>query len=153
MSGHRCNPAVRTEPAGDAAALRRAARQIRDGWITAAVHSLGSTIILLATGINIVLAAHLPVASAGAILLLGAGVRRGSRVAAALLVAAALTPALIKLIVGALHPADLPAFPLAFLYARALTGAIRHHRLRRRAASAPHSRAGTLPPRDARGSR
>jgi hypothetical protein len=115
---------------GGAAALRTAGRWVRDAWITAVVHAIGSTVILLATDINIVLAAHYPVASAGAVLLLGMGVRRRSRVAAFLLLAAALTPALIKLALGALHTADLPAFPLAVLYARGFMGTLRYHRLR-----------------------
>jgi hypothetical protein len=105
--------------------MSQPARWIRHAWLTAVVHAVGSTLILLTTGVNIVLAAHYPVVSAAAILALGYGVRRGSRVAALLLLLAAVTPALIKLAVGALHPADLPAFPLAALYARGLWGTIR----------------------------
>jgi hypothetical protein len=115
-------------PPADAEALHIAERRVRDAWITAVVHATGSTVILLATGVNIVLAAHYPVASAAAVLLLGVGVRRRSRVAAFTLFAAALTPALIKLFLGALHPADLPAFPLAALYARGFIGTLRYHR-------------------------
>jgi 8-oxo-dGTP diphosphatase len=101
-----------------------AERQIRHAWITAVVHAVGSALILVTTGVNIVLAAHYPLVSAGAILLLGFGIRRRSRVAAAVLLVAAITPALIKLALGALHPADLPAFPLAILYARGLVGTV-----------------------------
>lgn len=108
---------------------RVAERQIRHAWITAVVHAVGSALILVTTGVNIVLAAHYPLASAAAILLLGLGIRRRSRVAAAVLLVAAITPALIKLALGALHPADLAAFPLAFLYARGLAGAVRYHRI------------------------
>jgi hypothetical protein len=108
---------------------RVAERQIRHAWITAVVHAVGSALILVTTDVNLGLAAHYPLASAGAILLLGFGIRRRSRVAAAVLLVAAITPALIKLALGALHPADLPAFPLAILYARGLVGAVRHHRL------------------------
>jgi hypothetical protein len=100
-------------------------RWIRHAWFTAVAHAVGSTLILLTTGVNIVLAAHYPVVSAAAILGLGYGMRRGSRAAALLLVVAVASPAAVKLAVGALHPADLPAFPLAILYARGLWGAIR----------------------------
>jgi hypothetical protein len=113
----------------DATARRVAERRIRQAWITAVVHGVGSALILVTTGVNIVLAAHYPLASAGAVLLLGFAVRARSRVAAAVLLVAAITPALIKLALGMLHLADLPAFPLAFLYARGLVGAVRHHRI------------------------
>jgi hypothetical protein len=105
-----------------------AERWVRDAWITGAVHAAGSALILLATGVNVVLAAHYPLVSAAAILLLALGVRRRSRAAALLLFVAVLAPAFIKLMIGALHPTDLPAFPLAALYARGLAGAIRLHR-------------------------
>jgi hypothetical protein len=134
-------------------------RRIRDAWLTAAVHACGSALVLLATGVNVVLAAHLPLLSAAAILLLGLGVRAGSRVAALLLLLAVLTPAAIKLAVGALHAADLPAFPLAALYFRGLLGTLRLHR---RAAAQerffatpasddpPLSAADPVPPRSSR---
>lgn len=118
--------------------LRTARRRIRDAWITAVVHAVGSTIILLATGTNLVLAAHYPVLSAGAVLLLGLGIRRRSRVAALLLLVAAATPALIKLALGALHPGDLLAFPLAVLYARGLLGTLRYHQLAGNVAGPTH---------------
>jgi hypothetical protein len=113
------------------AARTRAERWIRDAWIVGVVHAAGSALVLVTTGTNIVLAAHYPLLSAVAILLLALGVRRGSRVAALLLFAAALTPALIKLILGVLHATDLPAFPLAALYGRGLIGTVRRQRLRR----------------------
>jgi hypothetical protein len=109
----------------------RAQRQMRDAWLTGIVHAAGSALILLTTGHNVVLAAHYPLVSAGAVLLLAFGVRRGSRIAAVLLLVAVLTPASIKLVVGALHPGDLPAFPLAVLYARGLAGTLHWHRLQR----------------------
>jgi hypothetical protein len=84
------------------------------------------------SGINIVLAAHYPVVSAGAILLLALGIRRRSRAAALLLFLATLAPASIKLTVGALHTGDLPAFLLAAVYGRGLVGTLQHHRLTRR---------------------
>jgi hypothetical protein len=114
--------------AADSEAIRSARSRIRTAWITSWVHALGSALILLATGVNLVLAAHYPLASAAAVLLLGEGVRRRSRLAAFLLFAAALAPALIKVILGALHPTDLPAFPLAFLYGRGFLGTLRYHR-------------------------
>jgi hypothetical protein len=86
--------------------------------------------VLLTSGVNLVLAAHYPLVSALAILLLAFGVRRGSRAAALLLFLATLTPAAIKLVIGMLHLADLPAFPLAALYLRGLLGTLRRHRLR-----------------------
>jgi hypothetical protein len=113
------------------AALRRAGRRIRDAWMAAVAHGVGSAAILLVTGVNIVLAAHYPLVSAGAVLLLGVAVRRRSRAAAFLLLAAVLTPATIKLLLGALHPADLPAFALAVLYGRGFIGTLEYHRLRR----------------------
>jgi hypothetical protein len=103
---------------------RLAARRIRHAWWTGLLHATGSAALLLATGHNVVLAAHYPLVSALAILLLAFGVRHGSRVAAFLLCAAVLTPALIKLIIGALHVADLPAFPLAALYFRGFIGTL-----------------------------
>jgi hypothetical protein len=117
------------------------ARQwLRHAWITGVIHVFGSTLVLLTTGVNIVLAAHYPLVSALAILLLAYGIRRGSRAAALLLFLATLTPAAIKLVVGALHLADLPAIPLAALYLRGFVGTLRHHRLRRqRPGSAGHS--------------
>lgn len=120
-------PMIRRMVERDAAVERaeRAARWIRHAWLTAVTHAVGSTFILAATGVNLVLAAHYPVLSAGAILGLGYAVRRGSRLAALLLVAAVATPALIKLVLGAIHPTDLPAFPLAALYARGFLGTLR----------------------------
>jgi hypothetical protein len=109
----------------------RAERWIRHAWIAGVVHALASALVLLTTGTNIVLAAHYPLVSALAILLLALGVRRRSRSAAFVLSAAVLTPALLKLILGVLHATDLPAFPLAALYGRGLLGTVRHHRLRR----------------------
>jgi hypothetical protein len=106
-------------------------RWMRHAWITGVLHAGGSALVLLTTGVNIVLAAHYPLVSAAAILLLAYGIRRGSRAAALLLFLATLTPAAIKLAVGALHLADLPAFPLAALYLRGFAGSVRHHRLRR----------------------
>jgi hypothetical protein len=117
------------ESAG-ATLLGTAERRIRDAWLTGVAHAVGSSVILLATGHNIVLAAHYPLVSAAAILLLALGIRRGSRAAALLLVIATLTPASIKVVVGALHAADLPAFPLALLYARGLAGTVQLHRER-----------------------
>jgi hypothetical protein len=107
----------------------RASRWIRDAWIAGVVHAMGSSFVLLATGVNVVLAAHLPLASAAAILVLALGIRRGSRIAALLLFMAAFTPAAIKLGIGMLQPADLPAFPLAGLYLRGFVGTLRRHRL------------------------
>jgi hypothetical protein len=106
------------------------ARRIRDAWLTGVAHALGSAAVLLATGHNIVLAAHYPLLSAAAILLLALGVRRGSPTAALLLVLATITPAAIKVVIGALHAADLPAFPLAVLYARGLVGTVQARRQR-----------------------
>jgi hypothetical protein len=100
-----------------------ALRRIRHAWIAGALHATGSAVVLLTTGVNIVLAAHYPLVSAGAILGLAYGIRRGSRAAALLLFLATLTPAAIKLVVGALHLTDLPAFPLAALYLRGFVGA------------------------------
>jgi hypothetical protein len=107
---------------------RVAERRIRDGWIAGVVHAAGSALILVATGHNIVLAAHYPLLSAAAILALALAVRRRSRVAAFLLFTAAVSPASIKLALGALHAADLPAFPLAALYLRAFMGTLHWHR-------------------------
>jgi hypothetical protein len=106
-------------------------RRVRDAWIAGVAHAIGSTVILLTTGHNIVLAAHYPLASALAILLLAMAVRQRSRAAAALLTIAVLAPVTIKLILGVVHAADLPALPLAALYARGWLGASRLHRLRR----------------------
>jgi hypothetical protein len=105
--------------------LGQAESWIRQAWLTGVVHGAGSALILLATGVNIVLAAHYPLLSALAILLLAYGIRRGSRVAALLLFLAAITPAAIKLALGVLHPADLPALPLAALYLRGFFGTMR----------------------------
>jgi hypothetical protein len=99
-----------------------AARRVRDAWVAGVVHACGSAAILITTGQNVVLAAHYPLLSAAAILLLALGIRRGSRIAAMLLFLAAVTPASVKLALGMLHPADLPAFPLALLYARGFIG-------------------------------
>jgi hypothetical protein len=93
-------------------------------------HALGSAAVLLTTGHNIVLSAHYPLLSAAAILLLALGIRRGIRTAALLLVLATITPAAIKAVVGALHAADLPAFPLALIYARGLVGTVQARRQR-----------------------
>jgi hypothetical protein len=106
-------------------------RWMRDAWITGVIHAAGSAVVLLSTGVNIVLAAHYPLVSALAILLLAWGIRRGSRAAALLLFLATLAPVTIKLLIGALHYADLPAIPLAALYLRGLVGTVRQHRLRR----------------------
>ena len=84
--------------------------------------------MLLATGHNIVLSAHYPLLSAAAILLLALGIRRGSRAAALIILLATITPAAIKMVVGALHVTDLPAFPLTVLYARGLVGTIQARR-------------------------
>jgi hypothetical protein len=97
-------------------------------WITGVLHATGSALVLLTTGINIVLAAHYPLVSALAILLLAYGIRRGSRAAALLLVLATVAPATIKLAVGALHLADLPAFPLAAAYLRGFVATLRLRR-------------------------
>lgn len=105
-----------------------AARRIRDAWLTGVAHALVSAAVLLATGHNIVLSAHHPMLSAAAILLLALGARRGSRAALLILLLATITPAAIKLVVGALHAADLPAFPLAALYARGLVGTVQARR-------------------------
>jgi hypothetical protein len=112
--------------------LARAERWIRHAWLTAVLHATGSAAVLLLTGHNVVLAAHYPLLSAAAILLLAVGIRRRSRTAALLLFLAALTPAAVKLLLGALHASDLPAFPLAFLYGRGLIGTLRHRRAARR---------------------
>jgi hypothetical protein len=103
---------------------------IRHAWITGVLHATGSSLVLLTSGVNLVLAAHYPLVSALAILLLAFGIRRGSRAAALLLFLATLTPAAIKIVVGMLHLADLPAFPLAALYLRGFAGTVRQHRLR-----------------------
>jgi hypothetical protein len=108
-----------------------ARRWMQHAWITGVLHSAGSAVVLLTTGVNIVLAAHYPLVSALAILLLAWGIRRGSRAAALLLFLATLSPAAIKLAVGALHLADLPAVPLAALYLRGFAGTVRYQRLRR----------------------
>jgi hypothetical protein len=113
---------------------------VRHAWITGVLHATGSTLILLTTGVNIVLAAHYPLVSALAILLLAYGTRRGIRAAALLLFLAAVTPATIKLILGALHLADLPAFPLAALYLRGFVGAVRMHRLEAKSLAAASRR-------------
>lgn len=104
---------------------------IRFAWITGVLHANGSALVLLASGVNIVLAAHYPLASAVAILLLALGIRRGMRTAALLLFLATATPAAIKLVVGVLHLADLPAIPLAAVYLRGFVATVRQHRLRR----------------------
>jgi hypothetical protein len=114
-----------------AAAMDAPARRIRDAWLTGVAHAVGSAAVLLATGHNIVLAAHYPLLSAAAILLLALGIRRGIRTAALLLALATITPAAIKAAVGALHAADLPAFPLAIIYARGLVGTVQARRQRR----------------------
>jgi hypothetical protein len=106
----------------------RADRRIRDAWLTGVGHGVGSALILLTTGYNIVLAAHYPLLSALAIVALAFGVRRGSRAAALLLVLAVATPATVKLVLGVLHAADLPAFALAAVYARGLAGTIQRRR-------------------------
>jgi hypothetical protein len=113
------------------------ARRIRDAWLTGVAHALGSATVLLTTGHNLVLSAHYPLVSAAAILLLALGIRRGMRAAALLLLLATITPAAIKALVGALHTADLPAFPLAALYARGLVGTVQARR-RRLALLDPH---------------
>ncbi|CAN5700619.1 hypothetical protein BH23GEM9_BH23GEM9_19940 [soil metagenome] len=104
---------------------RQAESWMRHAWITGVIHATGSALVLLATGVNIVLAAHYPLLSALAILLLAYGIRRGSRTAALLLFLAAITPAAVKLVLGVLHPADLPAFPLAAMYLRGFVGTLR----------------------------
>ena len=110
-----------------AAGVDSAARRIRDAWLTGVAHAFVSAAVLLATGHNIVLSAHYPLLSAAAILLLALGIRRGSRAASLILLLATLTPAANKLVVGALHASDLPAFPLAVLYARGLVGTAQAH--------------------------
>jgi hypothetical protein len=110
---------------------------IRHAWLAGVVHSVGGAVVLLATGEKIVLSAHYPLASALAILLLAYGIRRGSRAAALLLLLATISPAATKLVVGTLHPADLPAFPLAALYLRGLLGTVRQHRSSRPAPPRP----------------
>jgi hypothetical protein len=103
---------------------------MRHAWISGALHATGSALLLLTTGVNIVLSAHYPLVSAVAILFLAYGTGRGSRTAALLLFLATATPVTIKLILGALHAADLPAFPLAALYLRGFLGTVRFQRLR-----------------------
>jgi hypothetical protein len=115
-------------PEANAAVKHAAAGRIRDAWVAGLAHGVGSALIMLATGQNIVLAAHYPLLSAAAIVALALGIRRGSRVAALLLLLAAATPAVIKMALGVLHAADLPAFPLALLYARGLVGTVQMHR-------------------------
>jgi hypothetical protein len=107
------------------------AARVRHAWIAGVLHSTGSALVLLTTGVNIVLAAHYPLVSALAILLLAYGIRRGSGMAALLLFLATVTPAAVKLGLGALHLADLPAFPLAAVYLRGVVGAVRLRRPRR----------------------
>ena len=106
----------------------RAERWIRIAWITGVSHAVGSSFVLLATGRNIALAAHLPLASAAAVLVLALWMRRGSPVAAVLLFVAAVTPALVKLALGVLHPADLAAFVLGPLYGLGMVGTFRARR-------------------------
>jgi hypothetical protein len=108
---------------------------VRAAWITGLLHGTGSALVLVATGRNIVLAAHYPLVSAAAIVILAYGIRRGSRAAALLLLLATVTPAGIKLLLGVLHPLDLPAFPLAAVYLLGFAGTVRLHRLRRQSAS------------------
>jgi hypothetical protein len=103
---------------------------MRHAWITGVVHATGSALVLLTTGVNIVLSAHYPLVSAGAILLLAYGTGRGIRTAAMLLFLATVTPITVKLVLGALHPSDLPALPLAALYLRGFVGTVGFHRLR-----------------------
>lgn len=100
----------------------------RVAWITGVVHAVGSSLLLVTTGRNVALAAHYPLASALAVLVLALGIRQGSRVAAVLLFVAAVTPALVKLALGALHPADLAAFVLGPVYALGMVGTFRARR-------------------------
>ncbi|HSJ23905.1 MAG TPA: hypothetical protein VK929_04410 [Longimicrobiales bacterium] len=105
--------------------MTKADRRVRHAWLTSVIHAVGSSVVLLATGLNVGLAAHYPLLSAGAVFLLGLGIRRGSRVAALLLLLAAATPAVIKLMLGVLHATDAAALPLSIMYARGLAGTIR----------------------------
>jgi hypothetical protein len=109
---------------GERSRANAALRWMRHAWITGVLHAIGSALVLLTTGVNIVLAAHYPLVSAVAILLLAWGIRRGSRAAALLLFLATLSPATIKLFIGALHLTDLPAFALAALYLRGFVGTL-----------------------------
>jgi hypothetical protein len=118
------SPSWQSSAMSDAGAQRQAEAWMQHAWITGVIHATVSSVVLLAFGVNIVLAAHYPLASALAILLLAFGIRRGLRAAALLLFLAAITPATIKLLLGVLHPADLPAFPLAALYLRGFIGTV-----------------------------
>ena len=101
---------------------------VRLAWVTGVAHALGSSVLLVTTGRNVALAAHYPLASALAVLVLALGIRQGSRVAAVLLFVAALAPALVKLALGALHPADLAAFVLGPVYGLGAVGTFRARR-------------------------
>jgi hypothetical protein len=123
-------PGARTA-ATAAAELRQAERWMRIAWVTGVGQAFLTAALLLATGRNLLLSAHYPLVSALAVLLLALGVRRGSRAAAVLLTAGVLAPSLIKLLLGALQPVDLPAFPLAALYALGTVATFRSQRVRK----------------------
>lgn len=109
---------------------------IRRAWITGVFHGLGSAAILLLTGRNIVLAAQYPLLSAAIIILLALCVRQGSRVAAFLMFAAVLTPAVLKLFLGTTH-VDVAAFVLAAIYGHGFLGTLRYRRARQAQAAPP----------------
>lgn len=98
-------------------------------WVTGVVHAGASALLLATTGRNVALAAHYPLASALAVLILALGVRRGSRVAALVLFVGAMAPPLVKLTLGAIHPVDLAGFVLGPLYGLGLAGTVRARRV------------------------
>jgi hypothetical protein len=106
--------------------LESAHLAIRRAWITGVFHGLASAAILLATGRNIVLAAHYPLISAAVVVFLALCVRQGSRLAAFVLFAGVLAPAVVKLAAGG-YPVEWVAFVLAAVYGHGFLGTLRYH--------------------------
>ena len=112
--------------AGRAPHAASARLAIRRAWITGVFHGLASAAILLATGRNVVLSAHYPLVSAAVVVFLALCIRQGSRLAAFVLFAGVLAPAVVKLAVGG-FPVEWVAFLLAAVYLHGFLGTLRYH--------------------------
>lgn len=99
---------------------------IRRAWITGVFHGLASAAILLATGRNVVLSAHYPLVSAAVVVFLALCLRQGSRLAAFVLFAGVLAPAVVKLVLGG-FAVEWVAFLLAAVYLHGFLGTLRYH--------------------------
>jgi hypothetical protein len=106
--------------------LESARLAIKRAWITGVFHGLASAAVLLATGRSIVLSAHYPLVSAAVVVFLALCVRQGSRLAAFILFAGVLAPAVVKLAMGG-YPVEWVAFLLAAVYGHGFLGTLRHH--------------------------